>query len=517
MRILSATPLLSRLLLLLAPLSLLGQQIPLVNWTVPPYRGGTAAQGGLTTMTDVTPGIGFVGIQPCRVADTRGNGAPITGGIFPNSGQRTWDVTGLCGLPAGVSALSVNFTVVAAAGIPAGSFLLAWPTGQPPPPTAIMTYGPNQIISNAAIVPLGPGDQLNVNVSGSTHVIMDVNGYFPIVYNSGNLFVAATSNAGGAAILGQNNSAVNGSHGVGGFEAGAGVVHGVQGEVGPNALADSSGVHGIANANLPVFGVFGESRGISSGGGVRGSDWESSVGATYGIFGEGHSADLNSAAVYGFAFQGTGNAGLFVNIGAGSSFIATRIGGVSYGLYTAQKIRGGALDIIGAPKNFVAPHPEDPGLEIRYASVEAPTVDVYFRGTASLVNGVARIEVPDHFRFTARQGTYMTTLTPVGSAVALSVEEEGPEGIVVRGTGGARFHYVVWAERAEIVGYEPVVRNTTFTPEALEKGGGPQMLPESTRSLLVRNGTLHPDGTYNVETARARGWTIPERPSRIAP
>jgi hypothetical protein len=298
---------------------------------------------------------------------------------------------------------------------------------------------------------------------------------------------------------------------VGGFAGGAGVVHGVQGEIGATALADSSGVHGISNANLAAFGVFGESRGISSGGGVRGSDSESSVGATYGVFAEGHSADLNSAAVYGFAFQGTGNAGLFVNIGAASSFIATRVGGINYGLYTDQRIRGGSLDIVGLPKNFVAPHPEDPGLEIRYASVEAPTVDVCFRGTASLVNGSASIEVPDHFRYTAREGTYMTTLTPVGRPAALWVEQEGPDGIAVRGSGSARFHYVVWAERAEIVGYEPVVKNTTFTPEALEKAGGPQTLPASTRGLLVRNGTLHPDGTYDLETARALGWMIPER------
>ena len=105
----------------------------------------------------------------------------------------------------------------------------------------------------------------------------------------------------------------------------------------------------------------------------------------------------------------------------------------------------------------------------------------------------------------------MTTLTPVGRSAALWVEQEGPDGITVRGSGSARFHYVVWAERAEIVGYKPVVKNTTFTPEALEKGGGPQTLPESTRGLLVRNGTLHPDGTYDLETARALGWTIPER------
>jgi len=84
----------------------------------------------------------------------------------------------------------------------------------------------------------------------------------------------------------------------------------------------------------------------------------------------------------------------------------------------------------------------------------------------------------------------------------------------VRGTGNTRFHYVVYAERAEIVGYEPVARNVTFTPEALEKGGGPQTLPETTRALLVRNGTLNPDGTYNLETARAHGWTVPEQRRR---
>jgi hypothetical protein len=120
---------------------------------------------------------------------------------------------------------------------------------------------------------------------------------------------------------------------------------------------------------------------------VRGSDATSAVGATYGVLGESHSANLNAAAVFGFAFQATGNAGLFVNTGVGTTFLAKQIGGVGYGVYTDQKIRGGSLEIVGAPKNFVALHPEDPGLQIRYASVEAPTVDVYFRGTASLVNG----------------------------------------------------------------------------------------------------------------------------------
>lgn len=114
---------------------LVAQDIPLHNWTVPPFA--RSSSGGITTMTDVTPPRAFIGIQPCRVADTRGNGAPITGGIFADSEQRTWDVTGICGIPAGADAISVTFTVVSPVGTPLGAFLLAWPTGQAAPPTAI--------------------------------------------------------------------------------------------------------------------------------------------------------------------------------------------------------------------------------------------------------------------------------------------------------------------------------------------------------------------------------------------
>jgi hypothetical protein len=419
------------------------------------------------------------------------------------------------GIPAGVDAYSLNFTVTNTQG---PGFLKVYPQGGSVPlDVSTINYVGGQTIANAAIVPAGTNGGITViaGVSG-TDVIIDINGYFPLVYNAGNLFVAVTSNDGGAAILGQNNSAVAGSHGVGGFAAGAGVVHGVQGQVGESALTGSSGVHGISDSTAATYGVLGETSGTSFGAaGVRGDD--AGAGSTSGVLGQTYSSDASAAGVQGFATHAAASGGQFSNSGAGTVFLSTQVAAVIYDVYGGFRIRGGSLDIVGGPKNFVAPHPEDPGLEIRYASVEAPTVDVYFRGTASLVNGSARIEVPDHFRFTAREGTYMTTLTPVGRAVALSVEEEGPDGIVVRGNGGGRFHYVVWAERAEIVGYEPVVKNVTFTLEALERAGGPLRLPESTRALLVRNGTLNPDGTYNLETARARGWTIPERPDRIAP
>jgi len=161
------------------------------NWSAPATWTPTRPNEGLTTMGAVTSPLPFIGLQPCRVADTRGNGAPIQGGIFANSEARNWTVAGICGIPTAAQAISVNFTVVAAGGIPAGSFLLAWPTGSPPvQTTAIMTYGPGQIISNAAIAPLNNSGQLTVNVSGSTQIIMDTNGYYaPAGVGNNNTFL----------------------------------------------------------------------------------------------------------------------------------------------------------------------------------------------------------------------------------------------------------------------------------------------------------------------------------------
>jgi hypothetical protein len=42
----------------------LSEEIP--NWTVPAYHG-LSASGGLSTMTDISPGIAFVAMSPCRV------------------------------------------------------------------------------------------------------------------------------------------------------------------------------------------------------------------------------------------------------------------------------------------------------------------------------------------------------------------------------------------------------------------------------------------------------------------
>ena len=481
----------------------LAAEIPLTNWAVPPYTRGS---GGITTMTDVTSPRVFVGVAPCRLVDTRaatipnfpaGYGPPaLTAGV-----QRNFDLNSdpqCTSIPASVAAYSLNITVTSTQG---SGFILIYPQGGSQPPVSTLNYVAGQTVANAAIVPAGTGGGVTViaGVSG-TELIIDINGYFSDTLGTPENFLSISNNSSSYSIVTTNGSTT--------CVGPCGIRSNIFSTAGGHAISG----YAVANTGANI-GVYGEADSTGAAIGVKGIAPASTVIPTYGVMGETHSSGATSAGVYGFATQGGSSGGYFFSLaGANNNYIAFQDTdtATNYGIFSFAKLRGGSLDIVGLPKNFVSPHPEDPGLEIRYASVEAPTVDVFFRGTASLVNGYARVEVPDHFRFTAREGTYMTQLTPVGRAVPLSVEEEGPEGIVVRGSGNTRFHYVVYAERAEIVGYEPVTKNTTFTPGLLEKGGGPGKLPESTRALLVKNGTLNRDGSYNVETARAQGWTIPE-------
>ena len=516
MRIRSAAPLVF-CVLLFASVSAFGQQVPLVNWTVPPYRGDVPAPGGVTTMTDVTSGVGFVGIQPCRVADTRGNGAPIQGRIFPNSGQRTWDLTGLCGIPAGTDAISANFSVVSPAGTPLGAFLLAWPTGQPAPPTAIMTYGPGQIISNAAIVPLAPGEQMNVNVSGSTHIVMDVNGYFSdTLQNTSNQFEVRSS--GGVAIYGENTGSGYGVWGVSGTGFGV-VAGGGAGGVWATTSGAGSGVYGQHTASgLGVYGksvsgyaVKGLTESAIDAAGVYGTSTAASE-QVYGVFGEVGTTAVGSAGLYGKAAHGFGvyGRGGFEGVrGVGDTngvrglstgnFSEGYLAAFGYGVYAA-----GGMGGTGA-KYFVEPHPEKADMVIRYVSLEGNESGTYFRGRAKFQNGVATIAVPEDFRLVTDREGLSIQVTPIGQMATIAVESIGLDRIVVRGSRNVEFFYTVNGVRETHKNLTPIGPGREFMPEAPD-AKMPAYLTEGQKEMLISNGTYRPDGTVNMETARRLGW-----------
>jgi hypothetical protein len=156
---------------------------------------GTA---GLSRATDVTPGIGFVGVTPCRIVDTRGPDGAYGGPILTQASTRSFDLNdGPCpGIPAGVAAYSLNVTATQTQG---AGFLSIWPQGATPPTVSTLNYVANETVANAAIVPAGTGGGISVvaGVSGA-HLIIDIDGYFTTAYNTGVPFTVAGDMPGGA-------------------------------------------------------------------------------------------------------------------------------------------------------------------------------------------------------------------------------------------------------------------------------------------------------------------------------
>jgi hypothetical protein len=352
---------------------------------------------------------------------------------------------------------------------------------------------------------------MTVNVSHSTHVIMDVNGYFSdTLQNTANQFEVRS--AGGVAIYGENTAAgygvwgnsANGYGLVGGGGAGgvwattSGTGSGVYGQnTSTPQTGRAAGVLGVgegggvgANATAHVVGVRGESR---SGSGVLGM---AEVGAAGNVVG-----------VEGRVVDGAGNQVAGGVLGWSSG--ATGIGMASFGsayVYGPLTVTG---NFSSANKWFVEPHPYDPGKEIRYVSLEGPHAEVYFRGTAQVARGVSRIEIPQDFRFVADAATYSTLVTPLGGMATVAVLSEGPDGVVVQASRDVKVHYVVYAERAAVKNPNPIVENVDFRP--IGDFDVFRSMPEPYRRLLIQNGTLHPDGTVNRETASRLGWEMPER------
>ena len=114
------------------------------------------------------------------MADTRGFGFSGDYGppaLGPSQG-RTFIIGDQCGVPASASAVSFNFTV---AEMSSSGNLKVYPFGGSAANVSSINWtGSTFVIANAAVVPLGLSAAITVvNESAtSTHLIMDVNGYF---------------------------------------------------------------------------------------------------------------------------------------------------------------------------------------------------------------------------------------------------------------------------------------------------------------------------------------------------
>ncbi|HSB14531.1 MAG TPA: S8 family serine peptidase, partial [Bryobacteraceae bacterium] len=118
----------------------------------------------------------FNTVAPCRVLDTRDPDGPYGGPALTGNTIRSFALWNRCGISPTAKAVSVNLTTV----IPdADGYITAFPGGTPQPNVSTMNYRTGRVRANNAILSLGVTGQISVFASaGTTHFVLDVNGYF---------------------------------------------------------------------------------------------------------------------------------------------------------------------------------------------------------------------------------------------------------------------------------------------------------------------------------------------------
>jgi hypothetical protein len=144
------------------------------------------ANGSAHLLADVNgffpAGSGFVSLTPARLLDSRPSGATVdgqakAGGLRAAGSTTELLVAGRGGVPSTASAVVLNVTVTGATG---DGYITVYPCGQPLPGVSSLNYVTDATVPNAVIVKVGTGGKVCLfTASGATHLIADVNGYFP--------------------------------------------------------------------------------------------------------------------------------------------------------------------------------------------------------------------------------------------------------------------------------------------------------------------------------------------------
>lgn len=153
--------------------------------------GGPANAPRSTRATTPTkPASVYHAVTPCRLADTRQAGGPITDGArtFLASGNLTSQGGGAaCGIPTTATAVAMNITTITANG--QSGFLRGWAKGGTPPNATLVNYD-KAGISNMVNVPVSSLGFVLRNY-GSANVVVDALGYYEpeisavMAYNGG--------------------------------------------------------------------------------------------------------------------------------------------------------------------------------------------------------------------------------------------------------------------------------------------------------------------------------------------
>jgi hypothetical protein len=113
--------------------------------------------------------------NPTRVLDSR-DGTGVSPGVVPAGGVVELQIGGLKGVPSDALAVALNVAVTESS-VP--GFVTVWPCGQPRPVTANLNYDAGETTSNLVIAKLGAGGKVCLFSLADTHLVADVNGFFP--------------------------------------------------------------------------------------------------------------------------------------------------------------------------------------------------------------------------------------------------------------------------------------------------------------------------------------------------
>ena len=122
-------------------------------------------------------------INPARVLETRPGLLTIDGSqqgdrLRAASSTTAVQITGRASVPSGATAVVLNVTVTEAQG---AGFVTAFPCGAPIPTASNINYVAGSTVAGLVVAKIGDGGAVCLFTSTATHLIADVDGYFPAI------------------------------------------------------------------------------------------------------------------------------------------------------------------------------------------------------------------------------------------------------------------------------------------------------------------------------------------------
>jgi hypothetical protein len=155
-------------------------QVPNAVWQANQYSAGSTDVWATHISQLQTGGGSYHPITPVRVLDTRPPPYNVgLSGAFVANVPRTWQVTGVGGIPSSAIAVTGNFAVV---GQTAAGYGSVTPSPTSTPPTSSLNFPLGDVRANNVTVPLSTTGKLSAVYKApdgkTTHFIFDVTGYF---------------------------------------------------------------------------------------------------------------------------------------------------------------------------------------------------------------------------------------------------------------------------------------------------------------------------------------------------